>query len=243
MRRYYYKHIRKSHKKAAQVQKSMKLSGLLLTCLGIGMLFYFSMPLMLWNFIFQPALATVTSPLPESFLTTLNKVNAAKKKTVLSAEDDGDKKEWYLLYPVKHTELPSVTFYSITIPKLGIEDAVVATQDTDLSKHLVQYYGTPLPPFKGNTVIFGHSTLPQLFDAKNYTTIFANAHTLSKEDTFSVKIGKKEYNYKIIDTHITTPDDVSVLEQDRTDSFITIITCTPPGTVWKRLIIKAQIMN
>ena len=29
--------------------------------------------------------------------------------------------------------------------------------------------------------------------------------------------------------------------QDFSDTFITVITCTPPGTIWKRLIIKARI--
>ena len=29
--------------------------------------------------------------------------------------------------------------------------------------------------------------------------------------------------------------------RDTTDSYLTLVTCTPPGTTWKRLIIKAKL--
>jgi sortase A len=249
MKRYYYKHARQKKIRESHIKKGFHITGILLASAGVGILFYFSVPLMIWKVIFMPAFTTIASPIPDPFIVSPKKALAAKKepvKNVLSAESKTtdvkeDKKNWFLTYPLKHTPAPNIQFYSITIPELAITNATVATQDSDLSKHLVQYYGTPLPPFKGNTVIFGHSTLPYLFDPSNYSTIFANAHMLKEGDTFSVTIGNKEYSYEIIKIHITTPDDISVLDQDTSDSYITIITCTPPGTVWKRLIIKARL--
>jgi sortase A len=253
MKRYYYKKIKHKKRKDSHFQSTVHLSGVLLASIGVGILFYFSVPLMLWKVVFLPAFTTITSPIPDPFIFKPEKVNASKKeikKIVLAAEDKitedktpTNKKDWFLTYPLKRATAPAISSYLITIPKLGITDATVGTQDSDLSKHLVQYYGTPVPPFKGNTIIFGHSTLPYLFDPSNYNTIFANAHTLKEGDIFSITVGKKQYNYEIIKMYITTPDDVSVLEQDSSDSYITIITCTPPGTVWQRLIIKSRLIQ
>jgi len=69
--------------------------------------------------------------------------------------------------------LPKVTFYNLSIPKLGIEDAVVAIGGEDLNQHLVQYPGTALPGHLGNAVIFGHSILPRFYDPKKYISIFS----------------------------------------------------------------------
>ncbi len=98
-----------------------------------------------------------------------------------------------------------------------------------------------MPPDKGTAVIFGHSTLPQLFNPTDYKTIFANAHTLKVGDEITIDANNVQYTYKITSVTITTPDDTSVLAQEYDDSHLVIITCTPPGTIWKRLIVKARL--
>jgi len=110
-----------------------------------------------------------------------------------------------------------------------------------LSEHLVQYNSDSVPPNPGNTVIFGHSTLPQLYDPENYKTIFANLYKLEVGDKVIVKVANIEHSYKIESITVVEPEDTSVLAQNFSDSFLTLITCTPPGTVWKRLILKARI--
>jgi sortase A len=90
-------------------------------------------------------------------------------------------------------------------------------------------------------VIFGHSTLPQLFEENNYKTIFANAYQLEVGDEIFVNLDDVHYKYTISDISVVEPTDISVLAQDFSDSYLTLITCTPPGTVWKRLIIKAKL--
>ena len=66
-----------------------------------------------------------------------------------------------------------VLFFTISIPKLGIDNASVAIGGEDLSDNLIQYPGTALPGKKGNAVIFGHSVLPQYFNPSNYLSIFS----------------------------------------------------------------------
>ena len=84
-------------------------------------------------------------------------------------------------------EESKVAFYNLSIPKLKIEDAVVAIGGEDLSKSLVQYPGTALPGKNGNAVIFGHSILPIFFNPKNYMAIFSTLPTLKNGDEIYIK--------------------------------------------------------
>ena len=40
---------------------------------------------------------------------------------------------------------------------------------------------------------------------------------------------------------IVPADDTAYLAQDTDGSYLSIITCTPPGTTWERLVIKAKL--
>lgn len=134
-----------------------------------------------------------------------------------------------------------VETYKFSIPKLKIDNATVSFVNGDLSKSLIHYGGSALPGKPGNSVVFGHSTLPQLFNPKDYIAIFATLHTLNVGDEVFLDYDGVKYKYKIFQRRITDPDDISVLSQQYDDSYLTVITCTPPGTYWKRLILKAKI--
>ena len=90
-------------------------------------------------------------------------------------------------------------------------------------------------------MIFGHSTLPQLFNPKNYKTIFANAYLLKENDLIYATVENITYKYRVYNISVVDPKDTSIFTQDLNDSYITLVTCTPPGTIWKRLIIKARL--
>lgn len=137
-----------------------------------------------------------------------------------------------------------VTFYTITVPKLKIDSATVAIGGEDLSKSLIQYPGTALPGKHGNSVIFGHSILPIFYNPKNYISIFSMLPTLSKGDEIDVNYDGIEYTYKVEQMFEVLPTDIQVLDQDLSDSFLSLITCVPPGDPGnpKRLIIRARIV-
>ena len=132
--------------------------------------------------------------------------------------------------------------YTLSIPKLGIDHAVVRSDHTDLKQSLIQYNGTALPGNLGNTVIFGHSVLPQFFNPQNYLTIFSTLHTLLPGDTMEITADGATYTYKISQMYETSPDDLSPLAQVYNGRYLTLITCTPPGTYLRRLIIKAYVL-
>ncbi|MDH7476403.1 MAG: class D sortase [Microgenomates group bacterium] len=135
----------------------------------------------------------------------------------------------------------SVKNYFLTIPKLNIKDAKVVVGGTDLTKSLIHYLPNSLPGEYGNVVIFGHSTLPQLYNPKDYKTIFTYLPSLEKGDKIIVNLENNEYEYEVYEMFVIDPDQVSVLDQRTDASYLTLITCVPPGTYWKRLIIRARL--
>ena len=140
---------------------------------------------------------------------------------------------WFPKSQARKTISPVGT-YTLSIPKLGIDHALVTIGSDDLSKNLIHYGGTGLPGQEGTAVIFGHSVLPSFYDPQNYMTIFSLLPTLKEGDDVFVHFDGVDYRYQVIDKKITTPDDVSGLEQRFDASYLTLVTCVPPGTYWKR---------
>ena len=134
-----------------------------------------------------------------------------------------------------------ITHYSLSIPKLKIEEAVVQIGGEDLMESLVHYPGTSLPGQYGNAVVFGHSVLPQFFNPKSYKTIFSTLPTLKEGDEIFINFDGVLYRYQVIGLREVAPDDVSVLEQHYDSEYLTLITCAPPGTYLRRLIVTSKL--
>jgi sortase A len=62
-------------------------------------------------------------------------------------------------------------------------------------------------------------------------------------DQIILNVEGKDYTYEIFSTTVTTPDDVNIFSQSYDNSYLTLVTCTPPGTVWKRLIVRAVLKS
>ncbi|EKE04911.1 MAG: hypothetical protein ACD_19C00429G0071 [uncultured bacterium] len=138
-----------------------------------------------------------------------------------------------------------ISFYTVTIPKLKIENAVVSIGGEDLSKSLVQYPGTALPGKNGNAVIFGHSILPIFYNPKNYMSIFSTLPTLKEGDDIFIEYDGISYAFKVEELFEIYPTDIQILEQNSSDSFLTLVTCVPPGDPRnpKRLIVRARVVS
>lgn len=139
---------------------------------------------------------------------------------------------------------PKISFYNLSIPKLKIENAVVSIGGEDLSKSLIQYPGTALPGKRGNSVIFGHSVLPIFFDPKEYISIFSTLPVLKIGDEVFVNYDNVDFKYRVESLFEVNPTDIQVLQQDSSDSFLTLVTCVPPGDPRKpkRLIVRARVV-
>jgi len=136
-----------------------------------------------------------------------------------------------------------ISHYFISIPKLRIKDAIVRVGGEDLKKNLIHYPTTAFPGEPGNAVVFGHSVLPQFFNPENYLTIFSTLYKLKEGDEVNVGFDGINYRYLVEDLYEVTAEDLSVLEQRYDDRFLTLITCSPPGTYLRRLVVKARLVE
>jgi len=136
-----------------------------------------------------------------------------------------------------------IASYLISIPKLKISEAEVLFGSSDLKTSLIQYPQTALPGQLGSSVIFGHSVLPQFFNPKSYLTIFSTLYKLKLGDEVFVDFDNVRYRYLVEEMYEVQPTDLSVLEQRFDGRYLTLITCSPPGTYLRRLIVKARIVE
>jgi len=152
-------------------------------------------------------------------------------------------KNWFTVTPKFSPRLSKVTHYNLSIPKLKIEKAVVTIGGENLAESLIHYPGTALPGEYGNAVVFGHSVLPQFFNPKKYKTIFSTLPNLKEGDEILVDFDGIQYRYLVVEMVEVSPNDISVLEQRYDGEYLSLITCVPPGTYLRRLIVKAKLAS
>lgn len=240
MGKIYYKKTQNLEKK-----KILRLVSLGFFLTGLLMVLYIFLPLISWQIYFAPAFASqnIQAPIPTNNVLSTAVIASLvdQASTGLSGVDYENARNWFPNFKYQGNSTPKIESYTISIPKLNLKNLDVSTDNTLLSKNLVNYLGTATPPDKGNAVIFGHSTLPQLYNEKDYKTIFTYLYKLTPGDEITVSVKNKIYKYKIENVIVVDPENTSVLEQNYDDSFLTLVTCTPPGTIWKRLIVRARI--
>src|SRR3989344_4122871 len=242
MGKYYYK-------KSARIniRKYFRILSILLLLLGSSIVFYVLFPFISWQIYFQPVFASqhVVYSIPKKDIVETSVISSilSQTKNTIERTDFSNAYNWFPEFKpgLSGIDYSSTPTYTISIPKINIVDAVVSTMDNDLTKHLVNFQGTSIPGKKGNAVIFGHSTLPQLFNPQDYKIIFANAYKLKNGDGIYATVNNVKYTYNIFKITVVDPSDSSAMEQDLDNSYITLVTCTPPGTIWKRLVVKARL--
>ena len=216
-----------------------RISALISGVSGIVILAGVIYPIVSYNSIHTKNYTKLISPISEKY------TGAVKAVTSSQSVDYTQASNWFTGGASKKDFFTSkVDYYTITIPKLKIENATVAIGGEDLSQHIIQYPGTALPGKRGNAALFGHSTLPIFYNPKNYISIFSLLPTLRKGDQIFVNYDGISYTYQVEEMFEVKPTDIQVLDQDSSDSFLTLVTCVPPGdpTLPRRLIVRARVV-
>ncbi len=189
---------------------------------------------------------TYTKNYTQQFISPVSdEQKSVKGKSITQDVDFTRASNWFVGGAEKEAFATSnVKYFTIDIPKLKIEKAIVAIGGEDLSKSLIQYPGTALPGKRGNAAIFGHSILPIFYDPKNYLAIFSLLPTLKNGDEIFVDYDGISFTYRVEAMFEVLPTDLQVLDQDTSDSFLTLVTCVPPGDPRKpkRLIVRARVV-
>ena len=133
----------------------------------------------------------------------------------------------------------------LTIPKLNVHAPVnfVSTFDESvilksLETGVVHYANTANPGEIGNSVIFGHSS-NDWWEPGDYKYVFVLLDKLVPGDRFTVDYQGTRYTYEVTGSQVVEPNNLGVLAQTSTPTF-TLITCSPPGTSWRRLVVAAR---
>jgi len=133
----------------------------------------------------------------------------------------------------------------IIIPKIGVNAPLVFPETIEeqavlraLQDGVVHYSGTASPGQNGNSVLFGHSS-NDVWEKGNFKFVFVLLEKLVVGDQYEIHFQSRKYVYMVEETKTVEPNDLTVLNQTSTP-YSTLITCTPPGTSWKRFIVKAK---
>lgn len=227
-----------------------KFSSLMLFS-GVGMILFVLYPIISYKVRvnLKQKQEAILSPVPESLLVRTEAVSPQEPKVLASqtsalpAPDLEEVSNWFPTAPLKEVRMSRITDYAISIPKLKIYDAHVKIGGKKLKETLIQYGGTALPGEYGNPIIFGHSVLPQFFNPNDYKSIFSTLPELEKGDQIIVDFDGIRFVYLVERYFEIEPTEVEVLEQRFDRQVLTLITCVPPGTYWKRGVVRAYLQK
>lgn len=128
------------------------------------------------------------------------------------------------------------------IPKINVDAPIITGTSNEesiiqenLTKGVVHYVGTAEPGHIGNSFITGHSSNFWWIKG-NYNYIFVNLSKLEIGDQAKIYYKGNKFVYQVKEKKEVMPEDTSVLAQGDTPT-LTLMTCIPPGTNWRRLIV------
>jgi LPXTG-site transpeptidase (sortase) family protein len=134
---------------------------------------------------------------------------------------------------------------TITIPKINVHAPVQyepSIQEAAIQKALqsgvVHYGNTAAPGQAGNVAIFGHSS-NDWWEPGDFKFVFVLLDKLAPGDQITIDYQSQRYTYEVTGSKIVEPTNVAVLNKTA-EPTLTLITCTPPGTSLRRLVVTAK---
>lgn len=220
--------------------KRFPFTSTLLMVVGVSIIIWVLWPIVSFELFFVPRDVSLIRPIPDEVVVQAFE-NQFSHILGLTTVDYTKASNWLPKSPPRVITDSKITSYTVSIPKLKIDQAEAIIGGDDLKRALIHYGGTALPGTYGKAVIFGHSVLPVFFNPKNYLTIFSTLPKLDKGDEIFVTYDNITYKYIVDNMRVVSPDDVSVLEQRYDWPTLCLVTCVPPGTYFKRLNVCAKL--
>jgi LPXTG-site transpeptidase (sortase) family protein len=133
----------------------------------------------------------------------------------------------------------------IVIPTIGVDSKVIQL-GTKLDRRgqiawetapfaVGQHKGLAGPGQNGNMVLSGHISSPA------EGAVFSKLPELKVGEGVIVATDERQFLYRVVDTKIVTPDEVSVMDPTA-DATATLITCVPDGVYSHRLVVTARLV-
>ncbi|NTV55060.1 MAG: sortase [Candidatus Moranbacteria bacterium] len=145
---------------------------------------------------------------------------------------------------------PSVT---VLVERIGVAAPMIwaGSEDQksmlrDLENGVIRYPGSGVPGQSGNVIIAGHSS-NYAWAKGDYNSVFRRLGELGPGDSIVLRMrqanGKTfDYPYRLTEKRVTVPDDPWIFEDSGGDE-VTLSTCWPLGTAFKRLIVRGELVS
>lgn len=135
--------------------------------------------------------------------------------------------------PISRPPRTSETALSIVIPRIDINGSIVQGVDLDALKQGVGQLPNAINPGDdaGNVVFAAHNDI--------YGQLFRRLDELQIGDEFTVQTETRIHTYRVTETRIVDPNDVSVLE-NRQGATATLISCYPYQVNTQRIVVFAD---
>jgi len=127
---------------------------------------------------------------------------------------------------------------SIFIPKLNLSAPIVLPDslgEEDINQALNQGVVSLTNKEKNSMVLIGHSSV-YAWQKGPYGQVFAQLDKLSPSDEITIFLNGQSYLYQVKNLKVIQPNDLEISQEDS----LILITCWPPGTTEKRLIVQAK---
>lgn len=210
-----------------------------ISSVGLVSIAFAAWPILAWQIFTVPLISSTINNLPIPKGQVLSTQSTIFQNVQVAKDSDGFT---YFTTNIKPKGYRPKEF-SISIPKLQINNAKTVVDDLDFYNNLSHFPGSALPGEVGNVFITGHSVLPQFTDTSNYRTIFSKLPDLEIGDVVNVELEGKNYQYVVQYKKIVEPQDLSVLAPiSKNAKNLTLMTCVPPGTSLKRLVVITSLI-
>lgn len=136
--------------------------------------------------------------------------------------------------------------FGIVIPRIGANAPVIANVDATnpteyqqaLAHGIAHAKGSVFPGRIGTMFLFSHSSADFL-TATRYNSVFYLLDKLETGDAVYAILNGKSYLYRVTEKHVVAPSDTMPMTRRADRPELTLMTCWPPGTSLKRLVVTA----
>ncbi len=150
--------------------------------------------------------------------------------------------------PGADTMVPKFPDLGIVIPKIGANAKIIPDVDpydsriyqVALTKGVAHAKGSAMPGESGNSFLFSHSSA-NFYEAARYNSTFYLLTKLDLGDKIYIFVNNQKFTYTVTEKKIVDPKDVQYLSPQASGKQLTLMTCWPAGTSFKRYIVIAKL--
>jgi sortase A len=159
---------------------------------------------------------------------------------VFSSKESGEKNN-------RENIIPKDEQAGIVIPKIRANASIILdvnAQDPGeyqkaLTRGVAHARGTSYPGESGNIFLFSHSGT-EFYQASRYNAIFYLLDKLENGDEIYLFYRNEKLRYRVKEKKVVGSGEVQYMQATPGENKLTLMTCWPPGTTFKRLIVLSE---